>query len=224
MIMAEQTTSELAGNVIKDIFRNAKEIADLHACLTSPRGDNFRLRLIQLMETPATEKMIDQVRAESGVNESHRHTNMLLKHGLASRQAAEGEPSYVRTDLGERAINCVRELERRIGQENTEAIFSSCLGVNSIRLFLRVYGNRKTADWGHLEVRYTPAEIGKLSLFLPRAIEGISAIDKLNVVGLLVYQEDDYVYMPPVLARAFYQYLQELSAITMAEARISTSG
>ena len=42
----------LAGELIRDIFGAAETIADLHACLTSPRGDFFRLRLLQQMEIP----------------------------------------------------------------------------------------------------------------------------------------------------------------------------
>ena len=60
--------------------------------------------------------------------------------------------------------------------------------------------------------------MGRLSLFLPRSVEGISAVDKLNEAGLLVYQADNYIHMPPTKARSFYQYLQDLLEIVKAEA------
>jgi hypothetical protein len=48
---------------------------------------------------------------------------------------------------------------------------------------------------------------------VPRVIEGISAVDKLNEAGLLVYRDDDHIHMQPTQARGFYQYLRELYAI-----------
>ena len=52
--------------------------------------------------------------------------------------------------------------------------------------------------------------------FLPRIIEGVSAVDKLNEAELLVYRDDDYVHMPPKKARSFYQYLRNLHGIVRA--------
>ncbi len=200
----------LAGQRIKEIFRAAPAIAELHACLTGGGGDNFRFRLLQAAETPLEEETIERIRAESQIKEYHRHFNALLKFGLMKLRDAGGPREYVRSASGESAVNVVREFEHRIGSPGAEAVHKASLGPNSIRLFLRVYGDNKKADWGHRQIRYEPAEVGRLSLFLPRVIEGISAIDKLNECGLLVYEEDGGVYMPAVKARSFYQYLQGL--------------
>jgi len=204
---------ELAGKTIKEIFKKAEEIADLHACLTSPRGDNFRLRLLHAFEVPLDETAIEDRRAESGIQEYHRHLNKLLRFRLIRAEEISGKKQHIRTALGEQAVNALREFERRVGKEAAEALYSASLGPNSIRLFLRVYGDKKEANWEHLQIRYAPAEIGKLSLFLPRTIEGLSAIDKLSEADLLVYQDDNHIYMQPVKARSFYQYLQQLYKI-----------
>ena len=100
-----------------------------------------------------------------------------------------------------------------MGREAALAIYSAAIGPNSIRLFLRIYGDQKEADWDQLQIRYTPVEIGRLSLFLPRTIEGISAIDKLNEADLLVYKDDNQIHMQPLKARGFYQYLRGLPGI-----------
>ncbi len=206
-------TNELVGNIIKEIFNDAEEIAELYACLTSPRGDNFRLSLLHALEVPLDVTAIDKLRADMGINEYHRHLNKLLRFGLIRVQEISGQKQHIRTALGEQAVNALREFERRVGKEATEAVYSASLGPNSIRFFLRVYGDKKETDWEHLQIRYTPAEIGKLSLFLPRTIEGLSAVDKLNEAGLLVYQDDNHIYMQSVKARSFYQYLQQLYKI-----------
>ena len=215
---------DLAGKTIKDIFKSAEQVAELHACLTSPRGDNFRMRLLQSMEVPLDEAAIERLKVESGVNEYHRHLHRLLEFGLARRQEIDGTALYLRTALGETAVNAVREFERRMGSQIAQAVCSAALGTNSIRLFLRVYGDRREAQWDRLQVTYTPAEIGSLSLFLPRTIEGISAIDKLNEAGLLVYEDDNQIHMQPLRARSFYQYLHELYRIVADNQNHSRNG
>ena len=180
---SEDVRNQLAGRTIKDIFKNAEKTAELHGCLTSPRGDHFRLRLLQGAGAPLGEAAIERLRIESGVNEYHRHLNMLLRFGLVQKQETDGNTLYTRTPLGETAVNAVREFERRVGTEDAQAVYSAALGPNSIRLFLRVYGDRREVEWDRLQITYSPVEIGRLCLFLPRTIDGISAIDKLNRKG-----------------------------------------
>ena len=175
------------------------------------------MRLLQAMEVPLGEADIERLRVESGINEYHRHLNRLLKFGLARLEKVDGEQRYVRTGLAERAINAVRELERRLDKEAARNVYSASLGPNSIRLSLRIYGDRREADWEQLRIRYTPVEIGRLSLFLPRVIEGVSAVDKLNEANLLVYRDDDHIHMQPKKARGFYQYLRQLYGIARAD-------
>ena len=126
---------------------------------------------------------------------------------------------YARTELGERAVNALREFQRCVGKEAARATYFAALGPNSIRLFLRIYGNEPKPPHNQQELLYTPAEVGRLSLFLPRIIEGISAVDKLNEAGLFVYGDDGNIHMPPVKARAFYRYLRELYEIVRANGK-----
>lgn len=208
-----QVIDGLIGRAIKDIFRQAQPIAELHACLTSSRGNHFRWHLLQALEFPLDESAVEKLRVESSVHEYHRHLNMLRRFGLIEVRDGEKTQQYVRTALGERAINALREFDRRVTPEAAAAIHSASFGPHSIQFFLRLYGNRGEANWELRQVRFTPAEVGKLSVFLPRVIEGISAIDKLHEAGLLEYRDDNYIYMQPTRARSFYQYLQELYAI-----------
>jgi DNA-binding transcriptional ArsR family regulator len=203
---------------LKEVLQRSEEVAELHSTLTSPRGDYFRLRLLQALEDPADEATIKQRRVESGVHEYQRHLNKLLRSGLVSVKEIEGQKKYTRTGLGERAVNAVRELQRSIGKEDARAIYSAALDPNSMRFFLRVYGDKPTAGRANEEITYTLAEVGRLSLFLPRVIDGISAVDKIGEAGLLVYGDDGYVYMPPVKARSFYRFLKELYEIVRANA------
>ncbi len=75
---------------------------------------------------------------------------------------------------------------------------------------MRVYSVKKEVDLKKKEVIFSPVEIGKLGLFLPRTIEGIAAIDKLSDAKLLVYKDDGNIYLNPVKARSFYKYLKSL--------------
>jgi len=73
-----------------------------------------------------------------------------------------------------------------------------------------VYGTKKEVDFVKKEIVFTPTEIGALALFLPRSIEGIAAVDKLNNAELLIYKEDGNIYLDPKKARSFYKYLSLL--------------
>ena len=207
---------DLAGYEIKDIFKDAHGVAELHSCLTSQRGDYFRLCLLQSIEKPMDETEIEQLRYKSKVHEHHRHLNLLIRFGLVRVQEVDGKKQVIRTESGEAGVNAVREFERKVGVEIAEAVYSASLGPNSVRLFLRIYGHPRPVDWSHREIRYTPEEIGRFCLFLPRTVEGLSAIDKLDEAGLLVYQDDNHVHMHPLKARSFYQYIQRLHRLLPA--------
>jgi len=213
MKASDDVIPKLEGEHIKKIFKNAEQIAELHATLTSSRGDFFRMKLLNALEVRLSASDIVKLRDEAGLRGYHRHLNKLLKFNLVQK---DGD-GYVRTELGEEAINTLRELERRISQDAARKIYEASLGPNSIRLFLRVYGHKTEVDFEKREISFTPAEIGRLSFFLPRTIEGISAIDKLSDADILVYKEDNCVYMHPIKARSFYQYLQKLDKILGGE-------
>ena len=208
-----QSDEELQGELIKEIFARAEEVADLHAAITSSRGDRFRARLLHVLESKMDIATIQAMAEGTGLREYRRHLNKLVKFGLIQEEfSTEGE-KIVRTQLGEQAVNTIRELERRLGIDEARALYDASLGPNSIRLFLRVYSSEKGVDWDKLKVRFTPSEIGRLSLFLPRSIEGISAVDKLNEAGLVSYEDNGFIYVRPRRARAFYQYLRSLFQI-----------
>ena len=166
---------------------------------------------------------MERLKTESGLVEYHRHLNRLTKLGLVEAREMDEKRLYVRTPLAEEAINALRGLERRVEEKAIHAIYTASLGPNSIRLFLRVHGDSAKANWEHIWVRYTPAEIERLSLSLPRVTERISAIDKPNEAGLLSYQDDNYIYMHPTKARGFYQYLQEFHHLTQAAVPVAAS-
>ena len=213
MVAEQAEAGGLTGQQIKAVFSEAAEIAAMHACVTSPRGDYFRLKLLQAMEVPLDDGTIEQLRIKAELHEHHRHVHLMIDLGLVKVDEVDGQERYARTDEGEHAINLVRNLERRVGRDEAVAIYGASLGTNSIRLFLKVYGDQREADWKNLTITFTPAEIGRMSLFLPRVIEGVSAIDKLNQAGLLAYRDDDHIHMNPSLARGFYQYLRELNSV-----------
>lgn len=204
-----KVTTELDGELIKDIFKDAEEIAELHSTLTSSRGNFFRMQLLHKLEKKLTQEEIVKLCEEAKLVEADRHLNKLLKFRLIERD----DNGYIRTKLGEDAINELRALERRIGEDSANKIYRTSLGVNSIRLFLRVYGQKKESDLEKLKIVYTPLEIGKLAFFLPRSAEGIAAIDKLNMAGLLSYEDDGNIHLNPRKSRSFYQYLQALYRI-----------
>lgn len=203
----EQQINSLEGDVIKEIFKNADAFAFLHQTISSPRGNYFRRRLLQLLATEAKISEIEKLRSDAKMQESSRHINKLLELQLISLHK---EDTYKRTEKGEKAINALRALETELGNEDARKIFAGFLGPNSIRFFLRVYSVKKEVDLEKKEVKFSPVEIGKLSLFLPRTIEGIAAIDKLSDAELLVYKDDGNIYLNPVKARSFYKYLKSL--------------
>ena len=217
----EREGDRVPGQLIKEVYGNADDIADLHACLTSPRGDNFRFRLLQGLEEPMRESEVEDLRIESGINEYHRHLTRILSAGLARVDETGGERKYLRTELGETAVNSVRSFARRVGEGVAHVVFAAALGPNSIRFFLRIYDDRREPDWDNLQIRYTAAEIGRGSLFLPRTIDGISAIDKLNDADLLTYRDDNHVYVQASRARSWYQYLKELNGMVVTNRALS---
>jgi len=212
--MSKNETVNLEGKIINDIFMKVDSLAKLHNTLTSIRGNYFHRVLLQVLEEEKSFSDIDTIRSKAGLGESQRHLHKLLEFNLIEELGGcDGLMKYKRTRLGEEAINALRALERELGNEEAEKIYSASLGPNSLRLFLRVYGNKKEIDIEKREVRYTPAEIGRLSLFLPRTVEGIAAIDKLSDAELLVYKEDGHVYFNPKRARGFYKYLSSLNGV-----------
>ena len=205
----------LERDLIKGIARSAEEIADLHATLTSARGKFFRRRLLHLLSGGGrSREEIENLRKELGLEESERHLNKFITYHLIEPISVEGQEGFHRTRLGEQAINAVRELERKIGEERAKKIFQAALGTNSIRLFLKVYGS-PTEPKGE-DIVFTPLEIGQLSTILPRTVEGIAAIDKLDAAGLVSYLGDGNVHVNPRRSGAFYYYLKRLYQLLLA--------
>lgn len=206
----EQQANLLEGDIIREIFKNADTIARIHQAISSPRGDYYRRRLLQLFEAKTPLLVIEKQRSDAGIQESQRHINKLLELELIE---SDKDLSHIRTQRGEKAVNALRALETELGKESARKIFSNFLGPNSLRLFLRVYGSKKEIDFGNRKIKFNPTEIGKFSLFLPRSIEGIAAIDKLCNAELLTYKDNGNVYFDPRKARGFYKYLKSLYEI-----------
>lgn len=206
----EPQANLLEGDIIKEIFKSADSIASLHQALSSPRGNYYRRKLLQLFETKTPLLVVEKLSSEAGVQESQRHINKLLEFKLIE---SDKNGCHRRTGKGEKGINTLRALETELGKEEARKILSSFLGPNSIRLFLRVYGTKKEIDLKKMKIKFSPTEIGKFSLFLPRTIEGIAAIDKLSNAELLTYEENGNIYIDPKKARGFYKYLKSLYEI-----------
>ena len=209
--------ADIHGKVIKEIFREAKKVATLHSVLTSPRGNYFRLNLLHRLQESLTESELVRLSNETGLSEYQRHISMLLENQLLEETSSDSEKTYVRTKQGLRAVNAVAAFERRLDIDSVHKLFDASLGINSIRFFLKVYGQKREMfldeQTREFRLRFEPIEIGKLARFLPRTVEGLSAIDKLQQAELLVYEGDGYVYLSPIKARSFYQYLEALFAM-----------
>ena len=199
------------GQVIKKILRDVAGVAQLHAVLTSPRREYWRRRLLQALRKPLTLEQLERLRKQAGVEEYQRHLNKLVMCSLARPVLSEGEVTgYVRTDMGEAALNALSELEREVGEERTRAITEAPLGSDGIRLFLTIFGDNKEPDLTSREIIYTPLEIGQLVRSFSRSVEALSAIDMLDDAGLVSYLDDGGIHVNPRRSTAFYHYLKNL--------------
>ena len=202
---------DLDGLVIKKIYLNVEPVAELHGVISSPRGQYLHRRLLHALREGLPPSEIERLREEYGVEESDRHIHKLARWGLIEPvRTAEEITLYVRTILGEEALNTVRELERKIGEDRARTICEAALGVNAIRLFLTIFGSNKAPDLSAMEVIYTPLEIGQLIRVFARSVEGISSLDKLDDAGLVSYMEDGNIHVNPRRSTAFYAYLKRL--------------
>lgn len=204
--------SALEGVQIKKIYEESDSLADLHITLTSDRGNYFRMKLLHKLSSWTNEEELNQLRKEEDLEEYVRHLNKLIRFKLI-RAPTNMDNRFIRTELGERAVNATRALERGIGKRKAEKIYKSSLGPNSIRAFLRVYGRKGEFSFTPKESKYTVSEIAKLFSFIQRGIDRISAMDKLDSAGLLDYKDDGLIYFEPRKAREFYRYLLELHTI-----------
>jgi len=204
---------KLEGKVIKRIFRRAERVATLHAALTSRADDYFRRTLLGSLGEGLSGRELRNLTTSDHPANLDRHVGKLLDLGLVEESRHYGVERYRRTALADQSLDALCTLERKLGEEEARHIYDADLGPNSIHLFLRIYGDKKPYPEKGLEVSYSLLEMGKMSLFLPRTMEGYSAIDKLNLAGLLVC-DDDVFHVPPVKARTFYQYLKRLYAIS----------
>ena len=196
---------------IGKIFQHIEAVAELHAVLTSPRGQYLHRRLLHSLRGVLTVLEIEEIRRDHSVEEAERHINKLAKWALIQPvRSSEGISGYERTAVGEQALNAVRELERKIGEDRARAIFEAALGVNALRLFLTIFGNNKEPDVRTREVVYTALEIGQLMRVFARSLEGISSMDKLDDGGLVSYLDDGNIHVNPRRSTAFYAYLKKL--------------
>ena len=201
----------LEGVTIRKIFQDIEAVAELHAVVSSPRGQYLHRRLLHSLRGGLTLDGIEKLRKELGVEEYERHVNKLAMWGLIEPvRSTDGITGYVRTDLGEEALNAVREVERKIGEDRARIIWEAGLGSNAIRLFLTIFGNNKALETSSREVIYTPLEIGQLMRLFARSVEGISSMDKLDDAGLVSYLDDGNIHVNPRRSTAYYVYLRKL--------------
>lgn len=197
----------------RSLYRRAADLAALHAVLSSSRGDFYRFRLLQLLETGKSMAELESQRASNDVEELHRHVNMLQKFSLIEEVGSNGSLVYRRTESGEKGVNALRALGRRVNEDGLLKILQANFGVNSIHLFLNAYGYKKDVDFQKPEFEFTPLEIGQITMSIPRTIEGVSAIDKLGSAEILVYSNDGKIRMNSQKARALFQYWDDLLKI-----------
>ena len=201
----------LEGVTIKKVYENVESVAELHGVLSSPRGQYLHRRLLHSMRGGLMRDEIERLRQEHGVEESDRHINKLVKWGLIEPVRTTGGISgYVRTARGEDALNAVRELERKIGEERTRTICEAALGPNALKLFLTIFGSSKEPEPSSRELVYTPLEIGQLMRLFTRSLEGISSMDKLDDAGFVSYLDDGNIHVNPRRSAAFCAYLRKL--------------
>ena len=210
----DHVIEKLEGTLIKEIFRRAKELAELHATLTSKRGDNFRRRLLESLSTFLALGDIETLRSEAHVRESGRHINKLLKFKLIERIKENQRDGYKRRESGEVVLNALRELERRIGKKEAIKVYEANLGLNAIKLFLRIYGRVEHKEDISLEIKYSFSEMGRLSMFLRRGIERTAAIEGLSDAELLLQKEGEF-WCPPRKMNSFYRYLKALYGVVL---------
>ena len=209
----ESVAQGLEGNRIRAIFKESERVAFLYTTLTSKRGNYFRKNLLHYLGDYGGPDLFKQWRDDARVQEYERHINKLLHFQLIESVNGGKTGKYIRTPFGEDAVNAIRGLERDIGSEEARRIYDASLGPYSIQLFLRVYADPREPDFASRKIKYTAKEVGQITYFLPRSVDGLSAIDKLNEAGLLAYEEDGYVYAPAILLRGFYKFLVELYLI-----------
>ncbi len=208
--VTEENSKVKCPSRLEEVYAQAQRIADLHAVLTSPRGDHFRARLLQEAHTRLNDSDLEQLRRESKLTEYERHIHKLAQFGLIDEKRDGRTIHYRRTLRGEEAINTLRELERRVGTEAATEIYEASLGVNSIRLFLKLYDADRAPSLPGGDIIFEPSEIGRICRVLPRTIEGYAALDKLNDAGLLSCRDDNCFVFAAVKARSVYQYLTSL--------------
>lgn len=207
----------LEGKRLKKIFRNADVIGQLHITLTSRRGNYFRKKLLNQLGEEGTTDVVEKLRQEAGVTEYERHIQKLLQFHLIDLKHEGDKDIYFRTELGETAINAMRELERDVGREEALRIYDASLGEHSVQLFLVVYSDKREPDFETRKLKYTPQEVGQLAYFLHRSVEAMAAVDKLNDAGILTYEDDGHVYASSKILRGFYKYYLNLLDIAVKQ-------
>lgn len=206
---------KLQGELINKIIILSKDLSELHKTISSPNGSYFNSALLRELRRRSSKDQLEEFRKKLNVGEYERHLRKLLKFDLVIEQDIDGEKVYERTELGEQALNALREIEAKIGLDKAREIYGCGLGRNSIELFLKLYGKKRfflsRFFKKSLEIKYKPYQIFK-QFNLPRDEEGISTIDKFVDAGLLDYR-DGLFYLDIVKARCFYQYLKRLYKI-----------
>lgn len=207
---------------VRRIFKRAGALARFHVALNSPA-----CRLLESLQDAVATDSVSRLAEDTGLSATGRYVSLKLRYGLVREaETGGGNRALVRTELGERALNAITALERRIGAEAAAAISEADLGPNCFRLFLRLYtdgGKEASIVDGRSTTAYSWERVSELTMFLPRRIEALAAIEMLANAGLLIYDDaKQMLTLPSVRARAFYQYLTALSLLMKRKSQQSS--
>lgn len=198
---------------IRALDRRAAKLANLHTIISSPRGEFFRFRLLQILEVEKSMAELIELKKKEPIKELGRHLQMLQETFLIAETITDGKRTFKRTTKGEAAINAIRALGRRVGEETFSSILHANFDANCIRLFLRAYGYKKELNIKKPHIEFTPYEVGKIAMFLDQNVLETSVIDKLNSAGILEYIDDGMIRMNSQKAQAIFQYWVDLYRI-----------
>lgn len=201
----------------KEILKQLKEIVEIHRALTLNGNDFFQLELLTFLEKERTLEKLEEFKEEHSNPHLLLHLNELRELGMIREIKKEKKRCFSRTEKGERALAILQGFRKKVGEKSFAKILKARLGSGSLGLFLRVYGLKRRPKFKQNKgyfIEFSPRKIGRVAQNLPNGIEAVSAIDRLDEAGLLIYQEEDNkIVTNCVESRAFFQYLERLEQL-----------
>lgn len=203
--------TELNGEIIKNIYQRAEDVARLHNAATSRSCKFFRMELLNKRSWLSSE--IKKLRDERKVKDSKRHLSRLTTENLIIKNRLGKNTRYIRTEAGDEIVAIIKNLQRKIGERHAKKIFKANLGPDSIKFFLNLYGSTKKIIYHNNDknpyIKFRFREIKRLASFLPRTVDEVAVLDRLDEARLL-FCKNRHVVMSPIRSKAFYQYLKNI--------------